>query len=216
MLMFTLIFSRVAKLPSGGLPYPVFAFAALLPWTMFAGGIQQASQSLVGSASLVTKVYFPRLSLPLGAILPGAVDMGLSFVVLLGIMGWYRLPPSGRLILLPAFVALLMAVTLGVGLWLSALNVEYRDVKFVVPFLTQIWLFATPIAYPADVLGEPWRTILGLNPMTGVVEGFRWAVAGGEPPPRGHLMMAILVAFVLVGTGAVYFRRMEKNFADRV
>lgn len=216
MLVFSLFFGKLAKMPSDDVPYPIFAYAALVPWTFFANGLSQSANSLVGNANLVTKVYFPRLSIPISAVLSGALDFGLSFLVLLGMMAYYDLIPTVQALWLPLFLLLALATSLGVGLWLSALNVEFRDVRYVLPFIIQFWMFATPIAYPSTLLSEPWRTLYGLNPMVGVIEGFRWALLGTNTLP-GPMITAssIAAAAVLVG-GAFYFRRMEKTFADVV
>jgi homopolymeric O-antigen transport system permease protein len=216
MVVFSVFFGRLAKMPSDGVPYPIFAFAALVPWTFFANALTQASSSLVGSANLIKKVYFPRLIVPLAAVLSGILDFALAFGVLLIMMAGYNVGFTLRLLLVPLFVLLAVTTALGVALWLSALNVEYRDVRYVVPFLTQFWLFATPVAYPSSLLSEPWRTIYGLNPMVGVVEGFRWALlnTGSEPGPM--LAVSSLVSVVLVVGGAYNFRRLERTFADLV
>src|SRR6266480_3357461 len=183
MVVFSLFFGRLAKVPSDGIPYPLFSFAALVPWTFFANGLTQSSNSLVGSANLITKVYFPRLTIPIASVLSGIVDFVLAFIVLVGMMLYYRMMPTLNVLWLPLFLLLALVASLGVGLWLSALNVKYRDVRYVVPFITQFWLFVTPIAYPSSLLPEPWRTIYGLNPMVGVVEGFRWALLGTNTAP---------------------------------
>lgn len=214
MLVFSLFFGRLAKMPSDGLPYPVFAFAALVPWTFFAYSLGQSSNSLVQSAQLIKKVYFPRLAVPLSSVMSGAVDFGLAFLVLLAMMAFYRIAPSPNMVWLPLFFLLAVISALGVGLWLSALNVEYRDVRYVVPFLTQFWMFATPIAYPSSLLPEPWRTVYGVNPMVGVVEGFRWALLGTASAPGPIVAVSALVATAILVSGALYFRRMEKTFAD--
>jgi lipopolysaccharide transport system permease protein len=216
MLVFSIFFGRLAKIPSDGLPYPVFAFAALVPWNFFANGLTHASESLVGSSHLIKKVYFPRLIVPLAAVVSGAVDFCLAFVVLLGLMAFYGITPGVSLAFLPLFILLAVCTSLGVGLWLSALNVHYRDVKFVVPFLTQFWMYATPIAYSSTMLPEPWRTLYGINPMVGVVEGFRWALLGARNDAGGMLAVSTLVSVGLLVSGAFYFRRMERFFADRV
>ena len=216
MLVFSLFFGHLGKIPSDGIPYPIFSFAALVPWTFFANGLGQSSNSLVGSANLITKVYFPRLIVPLASVFSGIVDFLLAFVVLLGMMLYYGLVPTLNVFWLPLFVLLALVTSLGVGLWLSALNVEYRDVRYVVPFITQFWLFATPIAYPSSLLPEPWRTIYGLNPMVGVVEGFRWALLGTHTAPGPIIAVSSTAALVILITGAFYFRRMEKTFADIV
>ena len=216
MAVFSLFFGRLAKVPSDGLPYPIFAFAALVPWGFFSTSLTQASSSLVGSANLIKKVYFPRLVVPMSCTASALVDMCVAFVVLLGFMLWYRIVPTVNVIWLPAFVALALVTSLGAGLWLSALNVRYRDVRYTVAFLVQFWLFATPIAYPSSLLNEPWRTVYGLNPMVGVVEGFRWALLGTKTAPGAMVAVSALAALALLVTGAFYFRRMEATFADVV
>src|SRR6266576_320074 len=216
MVVFSLFFGKLAKVPSDGVPYPIFSFAALVPWTFFANGLTQSSNSLVGSANLITKVYFPRLTIPIASVLSGIVDFVLAFIVLLGMMLYYGMLPTLNVLWLPLFLLLALVASLGVGLWLSALNVEYRDVRYVVPFITQFWLFVTPIAYPSSLLREPWRTIYGLNPMVGVVEEFRWALLGTKTAPGPLIAVSSIAALVILVTGAFYFRRMEKTFADIV
>ncbi len=216
MVVFTLFFGKLAKIPSEGVPYPIFSYAGLLPWTFFAQAMNQSSDSLVGNANLITKVYFPRLVIPLSAGLAPLVDFCIAFVVLIGMMFYYQIFPTGTLIWLPVFLLLAFATSLGVGLWLSALNVQYRDVRYTVPFLTQLWLFATPVIYPSSGVHGPWRIVLGLNPMTGVVEGFRWALLGIGAAPGAMIYTSMGVALLLVFTGLIYFKRMEKTFADIV
>ena len=216
MVIFSVFFGRLAGMPSDGVPYPIFAYAGLVPWTFFAYGLNQASNSLVGGANLVKKVYFPRLIMPLAAVLSGVIDFALAFLVLIGLMLFYGMVPTLAVLLLPLFGLLAMITALSVALWLSALNVEYRDVRYVVPFLTQFWLFATPIAYPSSLLSEPWRTLYGINPMVGVVEGFRWTLLGAGSPPGAMLIVSSVVALALLVGGAFYFRRMEATFADVV
>lgn len=216
MLVFSLFFGRLARMPSDGIPYPLFSFAALVPWTFFAYGLNQSSNSLVASANLIQKVYFPRLVIPLSSIFSGIVDFLLAFLVLLGMMSFYRFFPGIRLVWLPALLLLGLVTALGVGLWLAALNVRYRDVRYMVPFITQFWLFATPIAYPSSLLPEPWRTLYGLNPMVGVVEGFRWALLNTQKAPAPMLAVSSLVALGILVGGAFYFGRMEQTFADVV
>jgi lipopolysaccharide transport system permease protein len=216
MVVFSVFFGRLARMPSDGIPYPIFAFTALVPWTLFVYGLTQGSNSLVGSATLLKKVYFPRLCMPLAAVLSGIVDFVLAFVMLVGMMLFYGVPLSPRMLSIPLFVALTLVTALAVALWLSALNVQYRDIRFVVPFLVQVWLFATPIAYPSSLLAEPWRTLYGLNPMVGVVEGFRWALLHVAVAPGPMIGVSALVALGLLISGAYYFRRMEKTFADIV
>lgn len=217
MVVFTVFFGRLAKMPSDGIPYPLFAFAALVPWTFFANGLTQSANSLVHSGNLITKVYFPRLLVPMARILSGLPDIGLSFLVLVGMVWWYEwLHVGPRLLWLPPLAALAFATALGVGLWLSSLNVKYRDVQHAVPFLIQLWLFATPIAYPSSLLSEPWRTVYGLNPMVGVVEGFRWALLATGPAPRLTIIASAVAAVSILVSGAFFFRRVERTFADVV
>lgn len=216
MVIFSLFFGQLAKVPSDGLPYAVFSYAALVPWTFFATVLTQASNSLVMDANMLKKVYFPRLIMPTASMLAGLVDFALAFVILLGMQFFYGIVPTWHMIWLPYFLLLAMITALGVGLWLAALNVQFRDVRYMVPFLVQAWLFATPIAYPSSLLAEPWRTLYGINPMAGVVEGFRWALLGTSHAPGPILIVSTLGALVLLVSGAFYFRRMEKTFADVV
>lgn len=216
MLVFSIFFGHLAGIPSDGIPYPIFSFAALVPWTFFANGLSQSSNSLVGSGTLISKVYFPRLIIPLASVFSGIVDFAIAFAVLLLMMLYYGLIPTLNLIWLPLFLLLALVTSLGVGLWLSALNVEYRDVRYVVPFVTQFWMLATPIGYPSSLLHEPWRTIYGLNPMVGVVEGFRWALLRTNSAPGPIIAVSSAAALLILVTGAFYFRRMEKTFADIV
>jgi len=214
MVIFSLFFGRLAKVPSDGLPYPIFSYAALVPWTFFATALTQASNSLVVSANMVKKIYFPRLTLPIATVLAGVIDFVLAFMVLLGMMLFYGLLPTINVLWLPFFLLLALVTSLGVSLWLSAMNVQFRDVHYTIPFLTQAWLFVTPIAYPSSLLSEPWRTLYGLNPMAGVVEGFRWALLGTDTLPGPMTLVSALVALTLFISGAFYFRRMEQGFAD--
>jgi lipopolysaccharide transport system permease protein len=216
MVVFSVFFGRLAKIPSDGVPYPIFAFAALVPWTFFAQGLSQASNSLVGGSQLIKKVYFPRLVMPIAAVLSGVIDLILAFGVLLGMMLFYGIGVSVKILTLPLFALLATVASLGVALWLSALNVAFRDVRYVVPFLIQFWLFATPIAYPSTLLSEPWRTIYAINPMVGVVEGFRWALLGTTTAPGPIALVSTLVAVVILIGGAYYFRRLETTFVDIV
>ncbi len=216
MIVFSLFFGRLAKVPSDGIPYPIFAYAALVPWTFFSHGLSQASNSLVGSSNLLKKVYFPRLSVPIASVLSGLIDFLIAFLVLLGMMLYYGIHPTRNVIWLPFLLLLTVITSLGVSLWLSALNVHFRDVRHVLPFLTQFWLFATPIAYPSSLLSEQWRTLYSINPMVGVVEGFRWALLGVETAPGPMLIVSSLVALALLVGGVFYFRRLEKTFADVV
>lgn len=216
MMVFSLFFGRLANIPSDGIPYPIFSYAALVPWTFFANGLNLASNSLVGSANLIKKVYFPRLAIPLATVLAGVVDFILAFIVLIGMMVYFGFVPTINVLWLPLLLLLALITSLGVSLWFSAMNVEFRDVRYIMPFLTQFWLFSTPIAYPSSLLSEPWRTLYGLNPMVGVVEGFRWALLGTKTAPGTIVFVSALAALALLVSGALYFRRMEKTFADVV
>jgi lipopolysaccharide transport system permease protein len=216
MVVFSLFFGRLAKVPSDGIPYPIFSYAALVPWTFFANGLSKASNSLVGNSNLIKKVYFPRLSMPIASVLSGVVDFGLAFLVLIGMILYYGFVPTINIIWLPLLLVLSFITSLSVALWLSTMNVQFRDVQYLIPFLTQFWLFATPIAYPSSLLPEPWRTLYGINPMVGVVEGFRWALLGTNTAPGPIVIVSSLVAMILLVSGALYFRRTEKTFADVV
>lgn len=215
MVVFSIFFGTLAQIPSDGLPYPVFAYAGLLPWQLFAASLSQSSNSLVNSADLMRKVYFPRLIVPFASVIANMVDFLIAFVVLIGLMVFFRIAPTTGIILLPVFMLLALITALGMGLWLSALNVQYRDIRYVVPFLTQFWMYLTPVIYPSSLLGEPWRTLLALNPMVGVVEGFRWALLGTQPP-SAIILISTLVSLVILVSGAFYFRRVEQTFADVV
>lgn len=214
MAVFSLFFGRLAKVPSDGVPYPMFAFAALLPWQLFAFALSESANSLVGSQNLIKKVYFPRLIVPMASVLAGLVDFAISFSVLLLLLAYYRIVPTFAILLLPLFLVLVLATALAVGLWLSALNVEFRDVRYVIPFLTQFWMFATPVAYPSSLVPAKWRPLLGLNPMAGVVDGFRWALLRNSPAPGPLLWVSITAVILLLIGGLIYFRRMEATFAD--
>ncbi len=216
MIVFSIFFGRLAKIPSDGVPYPIFAFCALLPWQLFAHALTESGNSLVASQNLITKVYFPRLVIPVAAVLAGLVDFAIAFVVLLGMMAYYGIVPTMAVVFLPLFLLLAVTTALAVGLWLSALNVQYRDVRYTIPFLTQFWLFITPIAYPSSLVPEGWRTLFGLNPMAGVVESFRWALLGTASAPGPMLAVSVAVVVALLVGGLYYFRRMEKTFADIV
>jgi lipopolysaccharide transport system permease protein len=215
MVIFSLFFGKLAKVPSDGIPYPLFSFAALVPWAFFSNGLNQASNSLVGNANLITKVYFPRLVIPISSVISGSVDFAVSFFVLLGMMAFYGLFPTLNILWLPFLLVLAFVTALGAGMWLSALNVQFRDVRYILPFLTQAWLFATPVAYPSSLLSDPWRTLYGLNPMVGVVEGFRWALLG-TAPPSSMILVSVAMSSIMLLSGTLYFRRMEKTFADVV
>lgn len=216
MIVFSLFFGRLAGVPSDDVPYPIFSFAALVPWTLFANGLTQSSNSMVSNANLIRKIYFPRLIIPSATVLSGLVDFSIAFLMLLGMMAFYGFAPTMNALWLPPLLLLALVSSLGVGLWLAALNVQFRDVRYTLPFLTQFWLFATPIAYPSSLLEEPWRTLYGLNPMVGVVEGFRWALLGTDTAPGPIITVSSAVAVLLLVSGALYFRRMERTFADVV
>jgi lipopolysaccharide transport system permease protein len=216
MVIFSLFFGRLAKLPTNGLPYPIFYYCALLPWSYFAGGLQNATNTIVENQRLITKIYFPRLVLPISAVLSGLVDFGIAFVMLIAMMLYYKITPGTGLLLLPALMLLAMLTALAFGLWLSALNAVYRDVRYVVPFAIQFWMFVSPVAYSASLVPERWRWIYGLNPMAGVVEGFRWALTAKANAP-GALFFASACGVVLALIGGIfYFRRMEGTLADVV
>jgi lipopolysaccharide transport system permease protein len=216
MVVFSIFFGRLAKVPSDGIPYPIFAFAALLPWQLFAFALSESSNSLVSNQNLITKVYFPRLVVPMSSVLAGLVDFAIAFVVLLGMMLYYGIVPTRAIVVLPLFVLLAVMTALSVGLWLSALNVKFRDVRYTIPFLTQLWMFATPVAYPSSLVPQRWRALYGLNPMAGVVEGFRWVLLGKTVGPGPLLWVSIGAVFVLLAGGLIYFRRTESTFADIV
>lgn len=216
MVVFSVFFGVLARMPSGGLPYPLFYYAALLPWMYFASALSGATSVVVENQRIITKVYFPRLILPFAAVVSGLVDFAIAFGILLLMLLYYGVMPTLAVLYLPVFLLLALATALGAGLWLAALNAMYRDVRYAVPFLIQFWLFASPVAYPSSLIPEKWRWLYGLNPMAGVIEGFRWAITGqGRPPDLFLLASAVAVATLLIG-GLFYFRRMESTFADVV
>jgi lipopolysaccharide transport system permease protein len=216
MVVFSLFFGKLAGVPSDGIPYPVFTFCALLPWQLFAQALNESSNSLVANERLITKVYFPRLVIPISAVLGGLVDFAIAFVVLLLLMAYYGIVPHIAVLTLPLFILLAVMTALGVGLWLSALNVQYRDVRYTLNFLVQFWMFLTPVAYPSSIVPEKWRALYGLNPMAGVVEGFRWALLGKTQAPGPLLAVSVGVVILTLVGGLYYFRRMEETFADIV
>ena len=216
MVVFSLFFGKLAKMDSHGLPYPVFYYSALLPWMYFSTALQSATNVVVEQQHVITKVYFPRLVLPLSAVVAGLLDFAIAFVVFLGMMAYYRILPGRAILLFPCFLLLAVATALAVGLWLSALNAIYRDVRYVIPFLVQFWLFASPVAYPSSLVPERWRWLYGLNPMAGVIEGFRWALTGHGQPPDILLGVSTAMVLVLLGGGLVYFHKMEGTVADVV
>jgi lipopolysaccharide transport system permease protein len=215
MLVFTVVFGRLAKLPSEGVPYPIFTFAALLPWQLFAAGLSATTNSMVGSAGIVTKVYFPRLVIPIAATLVPLADFAVSSVLLAGLMAWFGVVPALAILTLPLFVVLAMLTAFAAGLWLAALNVRYRDVQHAMSFLVQAWLFASPVAYSLTLVPAEWRFVYALNPMVAVIQGFRWAIAGGESPWT-LLPVSLAVIVLLLAGGLVYFRRLEDTFADLI
>lgn len=216
MVVFSIFFGGLAKVPSDGVPYPIFSYTALIPWTLFSKALQDGSRSLVSSANIISKIYFPRLILPLSSTLAGLVDFVIAFVVLLGMMVFYGITPTANIWMLPVFTLLALITAVGFALWLSALNVMYRDVGYVIPFLTQFWMYITPIAYPASMVPEKWKILYALNPLTGVVEGFRWALLGTGEGPGISLLISAGIALLVLITGLFYFRRMERKFADMV
>lgn len=217
MVVFSLFFGRLAQIPSDGVPYPIFAYTALVPWSFFASGLGMSADSLIGSANLIKKVYFPRLAIPIATVFSGVVDFLIAFVVLIGLMLFYGIVPTINIVFLPLFLLLAFVTALGVGLWLSAMNVQFRDVRYTVPFLTQFWMFITPIAYPSSLIeNETLRAIYSINPMVGVVEGFRWALLGTDNAPGLAVLVSAVAALLLLISGLYYFRRMEKTFADVV
>ncbi|MBV6390842.1 MAG: hypothetical protein KPEEDBHJ_00046 [Anaerolineales bacterium] len=217
MLVFTFLFDKVAKLPTEGVPYPVFSFTALLPWGLFVTALNQGSRSLVAHQNMVTKIYFPRLILPTASVFAGMVDFAIAFVILVILMFYYQVAPAWHLIwTLPLFLLLAIVTALGVALWLSAINVQYRDVNQALPFLTQFWLFATPVAYSASVISERWQLVYSLNPMAGVVNGFRWALLGVGDGPDAALWVSVGISILLFVSGLFYFKSMEKTFADTI
>jgi lipopolysaccharide transport system permease protein len=216
MVVFSIIFGRLAQLPSEGIPYPVFTFTALLPWQLFAFALNQSSASLVADQNLIKKIYFPRLIIPVSSVMAGLLDFAIAFAVLVLMMFAFGIHVTPRLLVVPLMVLLALATAMAVGLWLSALNVKYRDVRYTLPFLTQVWLFATPIAYSSTLIPERWQLLYSLNPMTGVVEGFRWALLGKESAVGGMILVSTIMVILLLVSGLIYFKRMEDEFADIV
>ncbi len=213
-LLFSVLFGNLARLPSGGLPYPVFAYAALLPWNLFAGAVTRSTDSLVGSANLIKKVYFPRLVIPISSALGVVVDFAISLVVLFALAAYFGFGPHLTVLLLPVFALLALAAGLAFGLWFSALNAQYRDIRYVVPVLVQLGLYASPVTYSVELIPEQWRPLYSLNPMVGIIEGFRWSILGTQAPPAGPLIISTLVVFAVLVAGAFYFRRTERILAD--
>ncbi len=215
MIVFTVIFGKVAKLPSNGIPYPILTFIALLPWLFFSDTLTQSSQSVVGNAGMISKIYFPRLIIPTSTVISGMVNFAISFVILIGLMFWYHIVPTVNVFLLPLFFLLAAATALGAGLWLSALNVKYRDVKYVVPFIVRMGLYISPVGFLSSVVPEKYQLLYSLNPMVGVIDGFRWCLLGGKVVPYWPgFWLSVFIVVVLLVTGAYYFRRMERTFAD--
>jgi lipopolysaccharide transport system permease protein len=214
MVVFTLVFNGIAKISADGLPYPIFCFAGLLPWNYFSQAITQSGSSLVGSSNLITKIYFPRLIVPLAAAVSPVVDFTVGFFILLAMMAWYGIVPGWEILALPLFLLAALATALAVSLWLSAMMVKYRDVRYIIPFMLQIWMYASPIAYPISKVPERWRLLYSLNPMTGVSEGFRWALLGNAAPDLGPMAISLAVVLALLIGGTIYFRKMEETFAD--
>lgn len=214
MVVFSVIFGRLAKLPSDGVPYPILIFTALLPWQFFAHSMSSSSQSIVGSASIISKVYFPRLIIPTSAVISGMIDFCISFGILIGMMVWYKIVPTANIVYLPLFVLLTFTAALAVGLWLSALNVEFRDVFYVVPFLVQAGQYISPVAYSSSIIPEKWKFLYSLNPMAGVIDGFRWCILGTATPHWTGIIISAVSVLVIFTGGLLYFRKMERTFAD--
>ena len=216
MVVFTLVFKKIADISSEGIPYPIFAYTALLPWNLFATALNRSTVSLVSQVGLISKVYFPRLIIPLSAAFSGIIDFAIAFVILVGMMFWYGITPRWAILSLPLFITIGLVAALSVGLWLAALNVRYRDVGHAVPFLIQIWMFASPVAYPVGLIPEKWRLLYSFNPLAGVIEGFRWALLGKESPDFRVIAVSTMVVFALLFGGLIYFKRTERTFADLV
>ncbi len=215
MLVFTLVFSKLAKLPSEDAPYPILIFAALLPWQFFSNALTGAGESLVGNASMISKVYFPRLLLPVSAVLVGFVDALISAIILIGLMFWYGFEPNVRFLALPLFTFFAFAAAIGAGLWVSALNVRYRDFRIIVPFIVQFGLYISPVGFSSAIIPQQWRLLYSVNPMVGIIDGFRWAILGGNTPLYlPSLFLSIVVVTMIMATGILYFRKTEKTFAD--
>ena len=217
MVVFTVVFGMLARLPSEGVPYPIFVFAALLPWQFFSNGISECGNSLVGNAGMLSKVYFPRMILPASALLTTFIDLLIAGVILAGLMFWYGYAPGWQLVALPAFIALALLFTLGLGVWLAALNVEYRDVRYIIPFILQLGVYASPVGYASSIVPDHWRLVYALNPMVGIIDGFRWSLCAGKPETYWPgLAISIALTGLLLVSGLIYFRRMERTFADVV
>ena len=216
MIVFTLVFNKIADISSEGIPYPIFAYTALLPWNLFAGALNRSTVSLVTQVGLISKVYFPRLIIPLSATISGVVDFAIAFIILVGMMFWYGIVPTAAILSLPLFITIALVAALSVGLWLSALNVRYRDVGQAIPFLVQIWMFASPVAYPVSAVPEKWRLLYSLNPLAGVIEGFRWAMLGKESPDFVVIAVSTVAMIALLFSGIAYFKRTERTFADLI
>ena len=214
MVLFTAVFGNFAKIPSDGVPYPIFTYSALLPWNLFASSLARGTESVVGNAQLISKIYFPRLLLPISGILSPTVDFAISFVIFAAMMIWFRTLPTWGVLALPFFLILALLTALAVGLWLSALNVRYRDVGHTIPFLVQLWMFASPVAYPVSLVPERWRVLYSLNPMAGVIEGFRWALLGKESPDFEVIIISSMMVTTLLISGVVFFKHTERTFAD--
>ena len=217
MIVFNFLFGKVAKVPTDGIPYPIFAYSALLPWGLFTAALNQGSRSLTSNNNMISKIYFPRLILPISSVLSGLVDFAISFVILIGLMIYYKITPTWTALwALPLFTVLAILTALGVALWLSAINVKYRDVNYALPFLTQFWMFVTPVAYSAKVISDKWQLVYSLNPMAGVVNGFRWALLSSGTGPDTALWVSVGISMLVLVSGLFYFRGMERTFADTI
>lgn len=215
MLVFTFVFSKLAKLPSDGVPYPILVFAALLPWQFFSNTFSEAGNSLISNSSMISKVYFPRLIIPIGTVIVSFVDFLISGLILVGVMLWYGFVPDWRIFTLPIFIIIAVAAAMGAGLWIAALNVKYRDFRYIIPFIVQFGLYISPVGFSSSIVPEQWRLLYSLNPMVGVIDGFRWAILGSNTPLYlPSVLLSLLVVLVMLGTGIIYFRKTEKTFAD--
>lgn len=215
MLVFTFVFSKLAKLPSDGVPYPILVFAALLPWQFFSNAFSEAGNSLISNSSMISKVYFPRLIIPVSTIMVSFVDFLISGLILVGVMIWYGFVPNWRILTLPIFIFIAIAAAMGAGLWIAALNVKYRDFRYIIPFIVQFGLYISPVGFSSNIVPEQWRILYSLNPMVGVIDGFRWAILGGNTPLYlPSVLLSLLLVLVMLVSGIIYFRKTEKTFAD--
>lgn len=217
MIVFTIIFGKLAKLPSEGVPYPILVFSAMLPWQFFANSLGSSSNSLINNANLLSKVYFPRLIIPTSAVVVSFVDFALSGMILLGLMAWYNFVPNWQILTLPFWILIVVVASMGAGLWLAALNVKYRDFRYIVPFMIQFGLYISPVGFSSSIVPDKWRLLYSLNPMVGAINGFRWAILGSVGESELYLsgfILSIVLVFLLFASGVWYFRKVERSFAD--